>query len=400
MTLNSVALIADDSVAIRLLLEAMLKELNVRTIYHCEDGKQALNKLRQYSQEIEVMFLDLHMPGLDGVQLIEKIAQLDFSGAIIFMSSMEERVLESAKRLGIENKLNIAGTLNKPFTALEVSEALKMARNFSPIIEHALEPLTADEVHEAMTNNYFMPYFQPIVNTQDNSIFALEMLARLDIPGKGTILPAQFFGIDISQETVFEFNGRLYDIAFEQFAKLKAIAPAIKLSLNVEIDMLKHHDFVTWLSFYVNKYPAIEPEDIMLEIDEKQAFIGNNLVEQNLTRLKINNYNLCIDGFGSGLANLDTLATLPFNIAKIDRFFIQGICSSGITPEFVKSLKTLTQGLKITTIFEGVEVPEDLRFVEQLEFELFQGYLLCRPKPFEVIQRWMKSYLERHKLPM
>ena len=59
-----------------------------------------------------IIFLDLQMPRLDGVELLRKLAENDCKAAIILMSGMDKSVMETAIKFGQSLSLQMVGTLS------------------------------------------------------------------------------------------------------------------------------------------------------------------------------------------------------------------------------------------------------------------------------------------------
>ena len=84
-----------------------------------------------------IIFLDLQMPRLDGVELLRKLAENDCKAAIILMSGMDKSVLETAIKFGQSLSLQMVGTLSKPMNIVDLERVL--IKNFHQ--EESLNPL-------------------------------------------------------------------------------------------------------------------------------------------------------------------------------------------------------------------------------------------------------------------
>ena len=59
--------------------------------------------------------VDLVLPGMDGIEVLRRLADTRCASGIILTSGMGERVLESARQTARERGLDILGVLPKPF---------------------------------------------------------------------------------------------------------------------------------------------------------------------------------------------------------------------------------------------------------------------------------------------
>ncbi|MEL7059708.1 MAG: EAL domain-containing protein, partial [Acidobacteriota bacterium] len=86
-----------------------------------------------------------------------------------------------------------------------------------------------------------------------------------------------------------------------------------------------------------------------------------------------------IDDFGTGYSSLAQLRRLPIDRLKIDRAFIRDLSSAGRDVEIVRAVIELARGLGLSTQAEGIEEPNQLKKLVELNCEMGQGYLFARP---------------------
>lgn len=72
--------------------------------------------------------LDLAMPGVDGVELLRRLADRDCEANILIISGFDRRVVEAAYRLGEALGLKMAGTIAKPIAIAELRTMLSDLR--------------------------------------------------------------------------------------------------------------------------------------------------------------------------------------------------------------------------------------------------------------------------------
>jgi DNA-binding NarL/FixJ family response regulator len=64
----------------------------------------------------DVILLDLAMPDMDGMECLQTLARLHYPGTVIFISGMDDGILQMAPILAGGLKLRVAGALKKPST--------------------------------------------------------------------------------------------------------------------------------------------------------------------------------------------------------------------------------------------------------------------------------------------
>ncbi len=120
-------LIVDDSLTARMFLKRMIKKspFDVLQFYEAHNGEHGINILSNY--EVDYIFLNLNMPGMDGLEMAKKIRQNNKLAniPIIFISSYE-----TAENLATMEKLDIKGFLRKPIDYKNIYEILsKLSKN-------------------------------------------------------------------------------------------------------------------------------------------------------------------------------------------------------------------------------------------------------------------------------
>ncbi len=90
-----------------------------------------------------------------------------------------------------------------------------------------------------------------------------------------------------------------------------------------------------------------------------------------------------MDDFGTGYCSLIYLKKLPFNQIKIDASFVRDVTHDPSDAEIVRTILAMSRTLGFDTIAEGVETPEQHRFLADNGCQKFQGFLFARPMPAE-----------------
>ena len=77
----------------------------------------------------DMVALDLGMPGMDGVELLRFLAEEDYKSPVLIVSGFDERVLDSASRLGETMGLSMVGPLSKPVRLAELEKLFSEVRS-------------------------------------------------------------------------------------------------------------------------------------------------------------------------------------------------------------------------------------------------------------------------------
>jgi len=113
-------LVVDDEPLARERMRRMVAEFpGHEVVAEAGDGESALRVVRD--QAVDVVLLDLHMPGLDGLQVARLLADMDIPPAVIVITAHSEHALSA-------HNIQAAGYLLKPVRRDDLAAALKRAR--------------------------------------------------------------------------------------------------------------------------------------------------------------------------------------------------------------------------------------------------------------------------------
>ena len=94
---------------------------------------------------------------------------------------------------------------------------------------------------------------------------------------------------------------------------------------------------------------------------------------------------LCMDDFGSGFANLDSVLALPFKVLKIDKTLLDNAVEDESAAALYRSVVEMIGKQGLSTVAEGVETAEQDRLIRSLGIDEAQGYFYAKPMPIEDI---------------
>ena len=114
-------LIVDDEPAITRIIETKVLELGYGafSIHSSDEFEKALAAIKP-----TIIFLDIAMPGRDGMELIGDLSAGNYPGKLVIMSGTDPKYIELSSTLADARGLIVAGTLTKPFRQQQIVDLL------------------------------------------------------------------------------------------------------------------------------------------------------------------------------------------------------------------------------------------------------------------------------------
>ncbi|EGN75133.1 EAL domain-containing protein [Idiomarina sp. A28L] len=358
----------------------------------------------------DFIVLDLIMPGMDGVEVIQQLAGLDLQSQIIITSGAGQRILDAASRSVSAHGLNVLGTLQKPFSPKTfrdlVQKSTKMSAkdNAKRSETKALSAtpdyrtlVTLESVREAIAKKQITIAVQPKFESRFHLVNGFEVLARWHHAEYGNIPPYYFIDIAEKHDLIDDLTRLVMQQAVPFLAQLieqsstsdfTGDARSLTLAINISALSLHSNDLFSELEALLKEY-KLSPERIILELTETGAMADPVASLDLLTRLRIKGFRLSIDDFGTGYSSLLQLVRLPFTEVKIDRSFVHSAVTSDESRKVIKGIVDLAHALDMDVTAEGVEDAETLEYLHDVGCDLIQGFYFARPMDVEQAMRWL-----------
>ncbi|MHA7231935.1 EAL domain-containing response regulator [Vibrio campbellii] len=335
------------------------------------------------AQPIDVMFCDIDLPDINGVNLLSTLAESSRPKGVVILSAMTQDVLEITYNMCLSAGYGFVRALTKPISNQQLTQIFGEFKQYLSQEQFVSLPvlMNDDEIDTAFNEGRFINYYQPQYSTSDNQLIGVEALVRCRHPEHGIIAPAQL----ITEIQVRNELDKLFWIVLENALQdISALKVDINLSVNMNQKTLKQP--MSERLFALCEQYQIAPERITLELTEDEVYDCSVTSLANLANLRLRGVGLAIDDFGTGYSSLSQLATLPYTELKIDRQFIKDALTNFKSQQLTISSLHLAKSLGLKSVAEGVEDDETLAYLRELGVELYQGFVRCRPIPFEQLE--------------
>lgn len=385
-------LILDDEPEITRIIASSLNFMQLSVKQEIHDPEQ-LNDLPL--SQFDVIFLDLMMPKMDGIEVIRLLSEKAPQIQVVLMSGMDINVLNTAKELARESCLSVLGHLNKPFRPKQVIEIIQLYSEYKQS-QHEKNPLNAlpftlAQLRSALENNNLQLYYQPQLNLSSHTLIGFEALARLEIDGQ-IIYPDQFIPLAENNQLIQTLTKQVIRKAFQEFASLQKITHhSIRLSINLSGHDLTRLNFPDFAYQLAQEY-SIETGQINFEVTETQAIENIRHGLDVISRLRLKGFKISIDDYGTGYAMLDQIKRLPANELKIDRTFIKSITEKGKSVVLVRKILEMAQELNIEVVAEGIEDELTADWLQKMGCEIGQGFYYAKPMPLAAVEDFYHKF--------
>ncbi len=238
-------------------------------------------------------------------------------------------------------------------------------------------------LRHALARQEFLVYYQPRLDCQTGTIIGVEALLRWKHPERGVLSPVEF--ISAAEETglIVPLGEWVLRTACRQKREWQAGGlPHVTMAVNVSARQLAQTDLVDVVVNAVRE-SGVDPTQLELELTESLAMRDPDVTIQILRELKGHGIQTCIDDFGTGYSSLSYLKRFPISKLKIDKSFVEFSSSDPDDQAIVETIVAMAHSLKLGVVAEGVETQEQLRFLQGLGCDEWQGFHCSRPVPAE-----------------
>ena len=236
-------------------------------------------------------------------------------------------------------------------------------------------------LEEAIEEDKFILFYQPILNIKTNQISHFECLVRLQQNQGKLIAPTDFVFRAEELGLISKIDRIVLKKAIEQHIKFKGKEKNYKLSVNISRRSFEDPDiFEDFAKMLANS--KIDPTKIVFEITDTAAVTNYQSTNQLINKLKKLGCMLALNDFGVEYPSLHYLKNAPVDYVKIDGSLVKQISKSPDDKIFVKALTEIAQAFGKKTVAEFVENEDILEILKEFGIDYAQGFYIGKPQSF------------------
>jgi len=242
---------------------------------------------------------------------------------------------------------------------------------------HNLIKLEQD-LRQAIKNNEFELYLQPIIDIKTNCINKAEALIRWNHPKRGLMSPNEFIPIAEKSDLIITIGEWVINRTCQIAKEISLLGFNIKLSMNLSPSQVTDSALFSYICSCIEN-TQVDPCLLELEVTEGVLLDDYSIADKLLSKVRTIGMSVSVDDFGTGYSSLSHLKKLPLDYLKIDRSFIKEIVTDDNDKAIVRAVIAMAHNLNLCVTAEGVETKEQLSFLVDNLCNSVQGYIFSRP---------------------
>jgi EAL domain-containing protein (putative c-di-GMP-specific phosphodiesterase class I) len=392
-------LVVDDNIVQRMQVVALCRELGIEMIYEAGSGAEALALLSLLVLPPDIAIVDLEMPGMDGVELIESLHERKLSIPLVVVSSREVVLINTVETMARNLGIPVVAGIRKPLQREALASAFDSwdrgrAEPGADAGQVPVVPIAPAELEAAIAAGAIAVQYQPKVDMARGVVCGVEALARWTHPVHGEIRPDRFVQLAEHEGMIHALTMSVLRQAFGAASRWNERGLQLSLAVNLSPRLLEDPALVRELSTLLDEH-GLEAHQVVLEITESSVVDCMGVALGVLARLRLRGFGLSIDDYGTGFSSMQQLARIPFSELKVDRAFVHGAHQRTNLRVILQSALDMSRQLGLVTVAEGIETLADWQLVRDSGCGVGQGFLVSPAVAADALPGWLAQHETR-----
>ncbi len=239
----------------------------------------------------------------------------------------------------------------------------------------------ADRIRQAVEEDQFLLYGQPILDLATNKVSQYELLLRLPrVQGFEPLAPNSFLYVAERLGLILSIDSWVIRKAIAIIASYQHAGRRLTLNVNLSGKSIGDPKLAGLIEDALVE-GGIDPACLILEITETAAIASLQQARAFADRMHSYGCRLALDNFGAGLASFYYLKNFPFDYLKIDGEFIRRIRINSVDHLVVQAIVCIAQGMGKKTVAEFVADADAVCMLRDIGVDYAQGYHIGLPGP-------------------
>ena len=248
----------------------------------------------------DIIFIDMMMPGTDGIQVLDILARQEIKPSIVLMSGVHGDVLTTAETIAKSSGLRVLAKLVKPFRSADVRQVLENQQEETarPARHSLSSDINIEDIVAGLERREFDAYLQPIIDLKTSQTFGYEALARWRSEKFNLIMPSRFITLAARHGILPRVSHQILSQALGYAAQLQERGMTCKVSVNLGAEDLLDAGLPERLADMIAAQ-KLPPHSLTIELTESSATANETVMLGVLARLRLKGIELAIDDFGT-----------------------------------------------------------------------------------------------------
>jgi EAL domain-containing protein (putative c-di-GMP-specific phosphodiesterase class I) len=254
--------------------------------------------------------------------------------------------------------------------------------------------MSLSEIRASLAGVMIETRYQPIVRLADRKPVAVEVLARMNHPVRGTLLPHLFVPQMEDAGLAPALTEAVTRRAFTDMVNPSLVPHRLEIALNFPLDVLLVPQAMVLLDAQ-RQLAGIEAKQVIIELTESRPVEDVVGLRRAIERLRAAGYGVVIDDIQPEVPHLQALMELPFTGVKLDKDLVLLLADDAGLRDFTLDIVGVAKSRGLTVTAEGVEDPVSWYRLAGLGVDMAQGFLIARPLLAVAVPVWLRRWSKR-----
>ena len=245
------------------------------------------------------------------------------------------------------------------------------------------------ELEKALSGEDFFLVYQPVIDLSSNHPVAVEALLRWKTAEGKVLTPDLFLPMVESLGMSAKLTDKVCQLLCQDMPAILSSHPGFMVGLNVAAQELSDMRLAKRMH-KLKQQLKLGPGQLVVELTES-SLVEADTALMVIETMRNDGIQIAIDDFGTGYCSLSYLASIPFDILKIDRAFVSAAGTDSVIGPIADHVVTLSKAMGVACLAEGIETAEQSAKFRAMGVTYAQGYFHGRPMPVAELTDFLKT---------
>jgi EAL domain-containing protein (putative c-di-GMP-specific phosphodiesterase class I)/ActR/RegA family two-component response regulator len=383
---SPIAYVLDDDREVSALVSRMLRVAGFIAVPFNEQRAclQQLKTAEAYTMPT-VFVLDLSLGKSDGLEVLDQLKVLKYTGRVILISGRDASALLEIERMGASRGLQMLPSLQKPFKLDELMERLQIECEPAkpPPTDPIINPSTG-ALNRAVSSGSVALRYQARIDFKSQLICGAEVL-MYERHSSGNLIPLPT-SFDPSNAAIYHPLSRsvIRTLKEECARHLSALERPFRLFVTLPLSVVATSGFLSLVREYLSPPPQFL--GVVIQVSDWSHFNNAKVVREVSARLKLYGIGLSIDDIGALYSSITKSQTFPFDEFKLTTDYISNCALNETKKQVCAAVIELAHSIGAKICAQGIMNRDELKTLIDIQCDTGQGYLFGEPLPLEVFK--------------